>query len=348
MIPYASHIIEEDDIEAVTKVLRSGRLTQGPVVEEFEEAFAAKVGAKYAIAVNSGTSALHLALLSAPDGPVETTPLTFIATANAILHAGRDILFSDIDPNTLCMDPACDTAVIWDKANTVGLYVDYAGQPCNYDNAKAFYDFIIADAAHSLGAKGVGTLADVTCFSFHAIKSITTGEGGMVVTGRSAIADNVRALRDHGRVKGEFQGQPGFNFRMTEMQAALGLSQLKKLDKFVARRRLIAGEYNRMFRDLNMQLPGQSLTDGAWHLYVVRVQNDRRQLFRDRLRYLGVETQINYPLVTWFSPYRGFIVDSPAAEKAAEEIVSLPMWAMGYDTMDEVISAVCKAAKETL
>lgn len=332
MIPYARHLVEEDDIAAVVHALRSDRLTQGPIVEAFEAAVARLCGAKYAIACNSGTSALHLAF-AALDLPefiehVTIPALTFVATAAAATHAQYRLRCVDIDEETL-VSPDAD------------VLVDYAGY-APPTKAK------LIDAAHSFGVRTLGD-AWAACFSFHPAKTITTGEGGAVVTNDGDAASRMRLLRDHGRTNG-FAQRPGWNFRMSDIHAALGLSQLAKVERFLARRRQIARYYLEAFAGLPLRLPHAG-EPHAWHLFVVRVPAERRDAFRASLAARSVNTQVHYAPVYEHGAFVGARPPGgcPVAERAAREVVSLPMsHALEDAEVSRVAGAVRKAAEEIL
>lgn len=365
-IPYSRQWVDEDDIAAVADALRSDWLTTGPRIEEFERSFARYVGAGEAVAVNSGTAALHAALAAAGVGPgdeVIVPAITFAATANAAVYLGARPVFADVDPRTLLVDPESVAAKINGRTKTI-VAVDYAGQPADYDALRSIAAgrdlALVADACHALGASAggrrVGTLADVSCFSFHAIKPITTGEGGMIATNDAKLAARMRAFRNHGIDRDHRQRDAeasweyemvelGNNYRLTDVQAALGLSQLSKADRFLARRRQIARRYDAAFATLPGVRPLETRAgvEHAHHLYVVRLQN-RARAFR-ALRERGVRAAVHYPPV-YRHPYyqqrfgcqRGLC---PLAEAAYEEILSLPMFArLTDDEVERVIAAV--------
>ncbi|MFZ0449711.1 MAG: aminotransferase class I/II-fold pyridoxal phosphate-dependent enzyme, partial [Desulfatiglandaceae bacterium] len=314
-IPYARQWIDEDEIEAVIGVLRSDWLTTGPKVEEFEQAFCGYVGAKYAVAVSSGTAALHTAMYALGIGPrdeVIVPPMTFVATANAVVFQGGVPVFSDVEESTLLLNPAIIEERITPRTRAI-VAVDYAGQPCDYDTlrdiAKKHGLLLVADACHALGARYkermVGTLADLTVFSFHPVKHITTGEGGMITTDDLDLAECMRRFRNHGidmdhatRTK---QGtwryemtELGHNYRITDFQCALGLSQLEKLPSFIHRRREIAKMYDQAFasvREINPLYTSPGVVN-SYHLYVIRV-NERDRIF-SQLREKGIGVNVHY------------------------------------------------------
>jgi perosamine synthetase len=357
MIPYGRQSIDEDDIQAVVEVLRSDWLTTGPMVEKFEQAVAEFVGAKYAVAVSSGTAALHCAMYAAGIGPgdeVILPPMTFVATANAVVYQGGTPVFADVDPGRLLIDPLEVEKKVTAKTKAI-IAVDYAGQPCDYDALRAIADHyhlkLIADSCHSLGAeyKGrkVGTLADLTVFSFHPVKHITTGEGGMVVTDDSEYAEKIRRFRNHGIASDHKQRAEkgtwyyemidlGHNYRLSDFQCALGLSQLTKLRTWISRRQEIARLYDKALEELPSIKPLKVSADvsHAYHLYVVNVDRyqgapDRSTIF-DALRRAAIKANVHY-LPVHLHPYYRNRFDArcevyPAAEEAYEKILSLPIY----------------------
>lgn len=363
-IPYGRQSIDASDIRAVTHVLRSERLTQGPEVERFEKAFAKYCGAPYAVAVSSGTAGLHLATLAAGFGPnddVITTPMSFVATANSILYAGAQPRFVDIDDRTLGLDPHLAKKSL--NQRTKGLIaVHFAGQPWRgavkngLEPKKNFC--VIEDACHALGAEiehqgrwervGSGRYADMTVFSFHPVKHITTGEGGMVTTRRKDLYERLLLLRSHGieRDPSKFKrghiDEPwyyemqalGFNYRITDIQCALGLSQMSKLGDFIARRRDIAAYYDRRFSGLaGLRTPERIAgTRSSHHLYILRMDFNRfkttRGQFMRALSDEGVGTQVHYIPIT-DQPYyqkRGGQFEVPVCQKYYEEALSIPIF----------------------
>ena len=376
LLPYGHQCIDEDDIKAVVDVLRSDWLTTGPKVAEFEKRFAEMVGAKYAVAVNSGTAALHAAAFAAGIGPgdeVITTPMTFAASANCVLYCWGRPVFGDVEADALLLDPSSVESKVSPKTKAI-IAVDYAGQPCDYDALKKITDrhglILIADACHALGAtyknRKVGTLADMTVFSFHPVKHITTGEGGMVVTDNPDFAVKLRAFRNHGITADHRQREAegswfyemaelGYNYRLPDINCALGLSQLKKLDKFVARRRQIAALYDSAFADMPALFPLAQRDDrkSSYHLYVVRLNlsklNASRQQVFGALRAENIGVNVHYIPVYWHPYYNKLGYGKglcPVAEKAYEEIVTLPLFpAMSDRDAGDVIKAVKKVLR---
>jgi UDP-4-amino-4,6-dideoxy-N-acetyl-beta-L-altrosamine transaminase len=368
-IPYGRQSIDDEDIAAVVEVLRSDYLTTGPAVPAFEEALVGVTGAAHAVAVNSGTSALHAMYFAAGIGAgheVVTTPLTFAATANAALYLGASVRFADVDAQTGNIDPASVEETITPGTRAI-VAVDYTGAPADYDRLSEIASrhgiALMADAAHSLGAsyhgRGVGTLADASALSFHPVKPITTAEGGAVLTDDAGLAERVAMFRTHGitrdpgRMERDDGGwhyemqELGYNYRLTDLQAALGRSQLRHLRGFIDRRRAIAARYLDAFADLTgMELPavGDGVEPG-WHLFVVRVRDAsaRRRVF-DRLHALGIKVQVHYIPVHLHPYYRGLGFEPglcPIAEDFAARAISLPIFPrMTDDEVDRVIEAV--------
>ena len=358
MIPYGRQTIEEDDIQAVVDVLRSDYLTTGPKIAEFEKMVADYVGAKYAVAISNGTSALHAACFAAgiqPGDEVITTPLTFAASSNCVLYCGGTPVFADVDPKTYNIDPEDICRKITDKTKAI-IAVHLAGQPCDMDEihkiAKEHDLIVIEDGAHALGSvykgKKVGTLSDMTTFSFHPVKPITTGEGGMIVTDNEEFYQKMMLFRSHGITRDENlmtrndgpwfyqQLDLGYNYRITDIQCALGCSQMKKLDRFLARRKEIVARYNEAFADCeNIVTPYQlPETESGWHLYIVQVKNcDRRKVF-EALREHGIAVNVHY-IPVYLHPYyqeHGYKdVHCRNAEEVYSHIISLPL----YPTLTE-------------
>jgi UDP-4-amino-4,6-dideoxy-N-acetyl-beta-L-altrosamine transaminase len=384
MIPYGRQSISRQDIDAVVAVLRSDWLTQGPMVPRFERAVSEGVGAKHAVAVNSATSALHMSCLALDLGPGDrlwTSPNTFVASANCALYCGARVDFVDVDPRTYNLSTAALAAKLEEAERSgalpkVVVPVHFAGQCCDMAGIHALsrrYGFkVIEDASHAVGGRylngaiGGCAFSDITIFSFHPVKIITTAEGGMALTNNAELADRMRRLRTHGITRepremervdqGDWyyeQRDLGFNYRMTDMQAALGLSQHGRLDEFIARRRQIARGYHESLADLPLILPvEQPGTESSFHLYVVQVDPDkakvgRRALF-DHLRKAGIGVNVHYIPVHTQPYYRrmGFCQGQyPVAEKYYMHAISLPMFAA---LSDVDIERVVNALKEGL
>ena len=370
-IPYGHQCVDEDDINAVVEVLRSDWLTTGPSVDAFEKVVAEFVGAEYAVAVSSGTAALHAAMYAIGIGPgdeVIVPPMTFAATANAVVFQGATPVFCDVDADTLLIAPDLVEAKISPRTKAI-IAVDYAGQPCDYDRLHEIADkndlVLLADGCHSIGAtyKGrkVGTLADITVFSFHPVKHITTGEGGMVVTDNPACFERVKMFRNHcinadhrqRAEKGSWFYEIvdlGYNYRITDFQCALGMSQLKKLPVWISRRQEIASQYNKAFADLAEVSPLTAAPEvcHVYHLYVVKLQEaDRKEVFGS-LRNADIGVNVHYIPVHLHPFYRGKFGTKeglcPVAEAAYRQIMSLPMFpALTDEDVDTVVSAVGKA-----
>jgi perosamine synthetase len=371
LIPYGHQCVEEDDIQAVVEVLRSDWITTGPAVDAFEKAVAEFVGAEYGTAVSSGTAALHTAVYASgikPGDEVIVPSMTFAATANAVVFQGATPVFCDVDAETLLIVPDLVETKVGPKTKAI-IAVDYAGQPCDYDALREITDrnklVLIADACHSIGAiyKGrkVGTLADLTVFSFHPVKHITTGEGGMVVTDNSQYRRRMAMFRNHGittdhrqRVeKGSWFYEMvdlGYNYRITDFQCALGMSQLKKLPGWINRRQEIASRYDKAFSNLEPVEPlaVASNVSHVYHLYVVKLRDIERDKVFSSLRAAGVGVNVHYIPVYLHPFYRERFGAReglcPVAEAAYRQILSLPMFpAMTDEDVDIVISAVREA-----
>ncbi len=365
MIPYARQSIDQSDISAVVEVLQSDWLTQGPLVERFEHAIAQRCGAGHAVAICNATAGLHLACLAAGLGSGDwlwTSPISFVASANCGRYCGASVDFVDIDPYTWTIDAAA-LALKLEQADRQGrlpkvvVAVAFAGQSADMRAIKALahqYGFtLIEDAAHAVGARyagvavGSGEFADMTVFSFHPVKIITSAEGGMVLTNRADLAQRLRLLRGHGvtRDSGQMteeshgawyyqQLELGFNYRITDLQAALGLSQLARLDDFLVRRQALAARYQQLLAGLpvGVQAP-QAEAESAWHLFVVRLQGDNlqrshREVF-DGMRAAGVGVNLHYIPIHLQPYYRelGFKPgDFPQAEAYYAGALSLPMY----------------------
>lgn len=377
MIPYGKQSIGEDDIAAVVEVLRSDWLTTGPKVPEFEEAFARFVGAKHAVAVSSGTAALHAAMHALGVGPgdeVIIPAMTFAATANCVVFQGGTPIFADVDPDTLLLDPMQAEARITSRTKAI-IAVDYAGQPCDYDALRAITSHhklaLVADACHALGGKlgnrPVGSLADLSTFSFHPVKHITTGEGGVITTNDPERATRMRLFRNHGIATDHRQRDNkgtwfyemvdlGFNYRLTDFQCALGIIQLSKLPEWITRRREIATRYDTEFTDMTAIRPLGIRTgvSHAYHLYVIRLGMgsdgvDRGTVF-GALRNMGIGVNVHYIPVHLHPFYRERFGTGPGqcpvAEAAYEKILSLPMFpGMSETDVETVIDAVRRAVQ---
>ena len=374
LLPYGRQTVDEADIEAVVSVLRSDWLTTGPVVGEFEAVFADFVGAAEAVVVNSGTAALHVAMHALGIGPsdeVIVPAMTFAATANAVVHMGGIPVFADVDPQTLLLSPESAESRITPQTKAL-VAVDYAGQPCDYDALRALAQrhglALVADACHALGAtyhdKKVGSLADLSTFSFHPVKPLTTCEGGMITTDDSDLAEKMRAFRNHGITRDHRQRTAegswfyemetlGFNYRLSDVQCALGKSQLSKLDGWISRRNEIAAAYRDRLREMPEFQP-LAIAPGrthAWHLFVVRCDVARLGWSRTEifaaLRAENIGVNVHYIPVHWHPFYREKFGtkrgDCPQAEAAYEEILTLPIFpGMQTADVDDVIAALRK------
>ncbi|AZN38491.1 UDP-4-amino-4,6-dideoxy-N-acetyl-beta-L-altrosamine transaminase [Paenibacillus albus] len=374
LLPYGKQWLEEDDIESVVSVLRSEFITQGPQIDKFERKVADYVGAKYAVAFCNGTAALHGACFAAGIGvgdEVITTPITFLASSNCVLYLGGTPVFADIDKNTYNINPDEIESKLTERTKAI-IAVDFTGQPAEMDRIEMIARdrglTVIHDAAHSLGAsyggREVGTFGDMTMFSFHPVKHITTGEGGMIVTDNEDYYRRLLLFRNHGMTRDtqfmEANDGPwyyemhelGFNYRMTDMQAALGVTQMDRLDQFVARRRMIASQYNKAFVDLKgLTVPAQHLSaNSSWHLYVLRFDleqftADRKELF-EALRTENIGVNVHY-IPVYHQPYyrkQGYAdVNCPQAEEYYASTISLPLFPkMTEVDVNDVILAVRK------
>ncbi|MBI2366540.1 MAG: UDP-4-amino-4,6-dideoxy-N-acetyl-beta-L-altrosamine transaminase [Deltaproteobacteria bacterium] len=374
LLPYGRQTIDEHDIQSVVEVLRSDWLTTGPKVREFEQAFARALGAGEAVAVSSGTAALHAAMHALGVGPgdeVIVSALTFAASANCVVYQGATPVFADVDSRTLLIDPKDVKAKFTPRTRAV-IAVDYAGQPCDYDALREItgrHDLaLVADACHSLGAsyqgRPVGTLADLNVFSLHPVKAMTTGEGGMITTESFDSAYRMRCFRNHGVTSDHCQREQrgswlydmvelGHNYRLSDIQCALGLSQLSKVSEFVARRRAIARRYDEICsRLIGVEpLDVRSGVESAYHLYVVRLEQDFLSTDRGRvfaaLRAEGIGVNVHYLPVYLHRFYRERFGTGPGlcprAEAAYDAILSLPIFpAMSDQDVEDVIQALCK------
>jgi perosamine synthetase len=372
MIPYGRQSIDEEDIQAVVEVLRSDWLTTGPKVDEFERAFADFVGAKEAVAVCNGTAALHAtihALGIEPGDEVIVPPITFASTANCIVFQGGVPVFADVDPDTLLLDPVQAETKITPRTKAI-IAVDYTGQPCDYEKLQAVanqHDLaLVADACHSLGGayrgRPVGSLADLNVFSFHPVKHITTGEGGMITTDDTTLASRLRRFRNHGITTDHRQREElgswfyemvnlGYNYRITDFQCALGLSQLRKLPGWLEQRQEIVRRYNQAFSDLSTIVPLEVRPEvtHAYHLYVIQLelgdlQCDRGVIF-STLRNNSIGVNVHYIPAHLHPFYREHFAtkpgDCPIAESAYERLLTLPIHPrMSSEDIDEVVNVV--------
>ena len=384
MIPYSRQEVSEEDIQAVCRVLRSDFLTQGPTIEAFERAFAARHQAAHAVAVNSATAGLHIACLALDvdsGSRVWTSPNSFLASANCALYCGATIDFVDIDPTTRNMSVQAlrEKLLRAGPAGTlpqVVIPVDFSGLPCDLREMRELADIygfrILEDASHAAGASYLGRptgsdFADATVFSFHAVKIVTTAEGGIVTTRDRRLADRMRSLRSHGMTRNPLEMERacegawyyeqqclGFNYRMTDVQAALGLSQLGRLDAMRARRELLAQRYDRLLADLPLLKPPR-LADrqSSWHLYAVEVDETRTGRARDHifnyLREAGIGVNVHYiPIHTQpFYARLGFRRgDFPASERYYSRAISIPLYpALREDQQDRIAAALSEALR---
>ncbi len=376
MLPYGRQAVDEEDVAAVADVLRSDWLTTGPKVAEFEAAWSRISGAPHAVAVSSGTAALHAAAFAAGIGPgdeVIVPALTFAASANCVLYQGGKPVFADVLPGNLNVDPAAVEAAVTPQTRAI-VAVDYAGQPADLDELRFIAGshglWLIEDAAHAVGAtyKGrpIGSIADLTTFSTHPVKHVTTGEGGLATTADEAAAQRLRWFRNHGittdhRQRAEKGGwfyemvELGYNYRLPDVNCALGLSQLRKLGGWLARRRAIAARYDDSFVRLPAVRPLEVSPDreSAWHIYPIlldphRLRHDRAQVFA-ALRAENIGVNVHYIPVYWHPYYqklgyrRGLC---PVAESAYERLITLPLFAtMDDQDVADVVTAVTKVVE---
>jgi UDP-4-amino-4,6-dideoxy-N-acetyl-beta-L-altrosamine transaminase len=356
-IPYGQQWIDEDDIQAVIETLRSDYLTTGPKIKEFEDKLTEVTGAKYAVAISNGTAALHAACFAADiqkGDEVITSPITFAASANCILYMGAKPVFADVDAKTYNLDPQDIRRKITDKTKAI-IPVHFTGQPCDMDEilkiAEEYDLMVIEDGAHALGAKykgrKIGNIGDMTTFSFHPVKHITTGEGGAITTSSEELYEKLLIFRTHGITRDtkkmtKYEGSwyyeqqfLGYNYRMTDFQAALGVSQLKKLQLFLEKRREYAKQYDAAFKDVEEIITPYQLpqTVSAWHLYIVHLKlhkltAGRREIFEE-LRNRNIGVNVHY-IPVYYHPYyqdlgykKGLC---PNAEKLYEGIITLPLF----------------------
>lgn len=374
-LSYGSQWIDEEDIQAVVETLRSPFITQGPKVEKFEEAVAAYVGAEYAVAFANGTAALHGACHVAGIGvgdEVITTPLTFAATSNAVLYCGGTPVFADIDERTYNIDPEEIRKKITPKTRAI-MPVDFTGQPVDLDEIMKIADehqlIVIEDGAHSLGAnykgKRVGARAHMTMFSFHPVKPITTAEGGIITTNSKDYYERLKRFRSHGIEKTSFSQEQGdwyyemvelgYNYRMTDLQAALGMSQLTKLDRFLVRRREIAAMYHEALAEIPGIIVPEQLedTESGWHLYMIQLdqsvlEKSRKVIFNEmRVRNIGVH--VHYIPVYWHPYYQNLGYQRgicPKAEKWYKQALTLPIFPRMIDgDVRDVVGALEEVVK---
>lgn len=379
MLPYGHHVIEDSDVDLVVETLRSDWITTGPRVEEFERALSLVTGASHVVSVSSGTAALHAMLAAGDVGPgdeVIVPVITFAATANAVLYVGARPVFVDVDATTLLISPDAVDSAITVKTKAV-IPVDFAGQPCDYDALRVICDthnlLLLADSCHALGAgyRGtpVGSLADMTAFSFHPVKHVATGEGGAVATGNERLAATMRRFRNHGITTDAAQRQSvgtwfyemtelGFNYRLSDLNCALGISQLKRLCENVTRRQAIAARYDGALNDVEGVSPLLKLahSEHAYHLYVALIDDTRfkvgRAEFFTALRAENIGVNVHYIPVPWHPYYRDLGYERgawPHGEAAYERMLTLPIWpGMSDRDADDVIEAVGKVARAYL
>jgi perosamine synthetase len=377
MLPYGQQWLDEDDISAVADVLRSDWLTTGPKVAEFEQAFAELVGANEAVGVSNGTAALHAAVYALEVGPrdeVIVPAMTFAATANCVVFQGGVPVFADVDAESLLIGPSQAEAKITARTRAI-IAVDYAGQPCDYDGLQAVAELhgvaLVGDACHALGGsdKGrpAGSLADLSTFSLHPVKHITAGEGGVVTTDDPKLAERARLFRNHGINNDNHQREAqgswfyemvdlGYNYRLTDFQCALGMSQLRKLPDWVKRRQAIARRYDAAFAEIPAvtSIGTRPEVSHAYHLYVIRLdlkqlRVDRAEIFK-ALRAEGIGVNVHYIPVHLHAFYRQRFGTAPglcpAAEAAYNEIISLPIFPRMTDAdVDDVVKAVGKVVE---
>ncbi|MBR0172849.1 MAG: UDP-4-amino-4,6-dideoxy-N-acetyl-beta-L-altrosamine transaminase [Lachnospiraceae bacterium] len=381
-LAYGRQWIEEDDIAAVTETLKSDYLTSGPKITELEDVLCAYTGAKYAVAMNSGTAVLHAATHAAGIGEgdeVIVTPFTFMASANSALYVGARPVFADIDPETWNIDPASVEAHVTKKTRAI-VAVDYGGEAVDADALRAICDrhhlVFIEDAAHAIGTKykgrPTGSYADITTMSFHPVKTVTSGEGGAVLTNNADFARDARLLRAHGmehdpslmRIDAPAGDDGtwlcdqlflGYNYRMPDLDAALLLSQMKKIDRFIARRKELVAHYDAVFADMPEIIPQKHMpwSDAARHLYAVRLDLSRlsctRKQFFDAMRAENIFCQVHYIPTYLFSHYRSLGYQKglcPVAEEVYASVFSLPLFPkMTDEDQDDAVRAVKKVTK---
>lgn len=369
-IPYGHQWIDEEDIKEVIKVLKSDLLTQGPKVEEFEKALCKYTGAKFAVVVSSGTAALHIACLAAgikEGDEVLTSPITFVASANCILYCGGIPVFADIQEDTININPIEITRKITNRTRAI-IPVHFAGNPCDMEEIKKIADknnlLIIEDASHAIGAKyreskiGSGKYSDMSVFSFHPVKHIATGEGGAILTNSKELYERLLLFRNHGITKNnekmsksegpwfyEMQ-ELGYNYRITDMQCALGISQLKKIDRFIKRRREIVAIYNNGLSGLDISLPiEKSYTRSAWHIYYIRLKDPskRKEIF-EKLKKSNLGVQVHYipiHLQPYYQERFGYHKeDFPIAEDYYNSTITIPLYPKIKDSEIEYVISI--------
>lgn len=380
-IPYGRQWLDDQDIDAVVQALQSDWLTQGPLVEQFEQVFADYCGARYAVAVSNGTAALHLAALAAGFGPgdeVITSPITFVASANCVLYTGARPIFADIDAKTYCLD-VLDVKRRLTSATKGLIPIHFSGQPCQMADlaqvAREHNLVVIEDAAHAFGATyevsgnsfrvGACAHSDMTIFSLHPVKHITTGEGGVITTNSSGLHDRLKRLRTHGITRNPHQltrqegpwyyemQELGFNYRLTDFQCALGLKQLEKVDGFIARRRAIAKAYDHAFGQIpELITPAQSPSaTSSYHLYVLQFRTIDRLTIFNHLKSRGLGVNVHYipvHLQPYYSKAFGYQAgDYPLAEEYYARAISLPLYPrMTQQEVDYVIETVRDAVEQ--
>lgn len=369
-LPYGQQLIDEDDIQAVIDTLRSSFLTTGPNIEKFERVVADYIGVKYAVAFSNGTAALHGACYAAGIGEgdeVITTPITFAASANCVRYMGGTVVFADIDAQTYNIDPLDIKKKISAKTKAI-IPVDFTGQPANLDAIMELADkhnlVVIEDGAHSLGAtykgKKVGSQAHMTMFSFHPVKPVTTAEGGIIVTNNEEYYEKLKLFRSHGitqtphaKEQGEWYYEMvdlGYNYRMTDIQAALGISQMSKLDAFIERRREIAGLYDELLKDVQgIKIPFQlESTISGWHLYSIQLDSKvlsktRKDIFEE-MRAHNIGVHVHYIPVYWHPYYKELGYEKgicPKAEEWYEQALTLPIFpGMANEDVMDVVKAL--------
>jgi UDP-4-amino-4,6-dideoxy-N-acetyl-beta-L-altrosamine transaminase len=374
-LPYGTQTIDDDDVAAVVAAMRSGWLTTGPAVAAFEAALEERVGHHPVVAVSSGTAALHAAYAAVgvrPGTNIVTSPLTFAATATVALHLGAEVRFADVEDGTLLIDSSRVADLIDDRTVAIAP-VDFAGQPADVEALRTHAEdvdaVVIEDAAHSIGAsvggRPVGDLADLTTFSFHPVKTVTTGEGGAVVVRDSRFLDGVRRFRSHGLVReggklldtdeGPWHQEVqclGLNYRLSDILAALGTSQLRKLDLFVARRAELVARYRELLGNVpSIRLPEvRTGTSPAWHLFTVRVPAEQRRTVVEGLRASGIGAQVHYLPVyrhPWFREHGYANARCPVADAAYRELVSLPLHpSLAEDDQDRVVAELGRLLRQ--